>query len=233
MEPSKFEKHIIEKLSSREIKPSEAAWDSIAETLENKHGVRKNKSTYWYAIAASLIGLLLVSIFVLSKDNEVFTEEDKIVVSPSEEVKKEEKKTNVLEAEKVIAFDKENQKIEVSKAEDNNEILMNDLVEVEKKPQISDSIERVLDVKIFEVVAQVNELEKSKVISDAEVDSLLRKAQDEILMDKIFRKDKSVDALNLLTEVENELDQSFRDQIFEQLKTGYFKIKTAVADRNN
>jgi len=37
----------------------------------------------------------------------------------------------------------------------------------------------------------------------------------------------------LLTEVEGELDQSFRDQIFEKLKSGFLKVRTAVADRNN
>ena len=35
-----------------------------------------------------------------------------------------------------------------------------------------------------------------------------------------------------LTEVEDELDQSFRDQIFDSLKEGFLKVRTAVADRN-
>jgi len=35
-----------------------------------------------------------------------------------------------------------------------------------------------------------------------------------------------------LAEVEDELDESFRDQIFDALKTGYLKLRTAVADRN-
>ncbi len=232
MEPSKFEKHIVEKLSSREINPSDAAWDRISKTLDNKQEVRKNKRVYWYAIAASFIGLLFVSFFVLNKNNEVFPEEDKIVASPSEEVKKVEEEIKIMDKE-VITFEKEDRKIEVTNTESNTETFINDWVETKENPQISDSIEKVLDFKIYEVVAQVNELEKSKAISDAEVDSLLRKAQDEILLDKIFQKDKSVDAVSLLAEVENELDQSFRDQIFEKLKTGYFKIKTAVADRNN
>ena len=31
---------------------------------------------------------------------------------------------------------------------------------------------------------------------------------------------------------EDELDESFRDQIFDALKSGYLKLRTAVADRN-
>ncbi|CAN0604335.1 unnamed protein product, partial [Ectocarpus sp. 12 AP-2014] len=74
---------------------------------------------------------------------------------------------------------------------------------------------------------------QNSTVTDAEVDSLLTRAQDEILRDKIFNKDKSVDAMALLTEVEDELDKSFRDQIFDSLKAGFIKVRTAVADRNN
>ena len=83
------------------------------------------------------------------------------------------------------------------------------------------------------IVAQLDVLEQYSAITDAEVDSLLKRAQDEILRDKLFNTDKSVDALALLTEVEGELDQSFRDQIFNSLKASFIKVRTAVADRNN
>ena len=70
-------------------------------------------------------------------------------------------------------------------------------------------------------------------ITDAEIDSLLRAAQQELFTDKILNSEGKVDAMALLTEVEEELDDSFRDQIFEALKQGYLKVRTAVADRNN
>ena len=69
-------------------------------------------------------------------------------------------------------------------------------------------------------------------VTDAEVDSLLRAAQRQILTDKLFADSGSVDAMSLLAEVEDELDESFRDQIFDALKSGYLKLRTAVADRN-
>ena len=76
-------------------------------------------------------------------------------------------------------------------------------------------------------------LEQYSTVTDAEVDSLLKRAQQEILREKIFKTDKSVDALALLTEVEGELNQSFRDQIFNSLKASFIKVRTAVAARNN
>ncbi|MEM9649705.1 MAG: hypothetical protein AAF969_14605, partial [Bacteroidota bacterium] len=88
--------------------------------------------------------------------------------------------------------------------------------------------------KINEVVAQVRLLESVNTeVSDAEVDSLLRAAQRDILSEQLFTPEGGVDAMALLTEVEDELDESFRDQIFDALKDGYFKLRTAVADRNN
>jgi hypothetical protein len=36
----------------------------------------------------------------------------------------------------------------------------------------------------------------------------------------------------LLNQAETELDLSVRDQLFEALKSGYLKVRTAVADRD-
>jgi hypothetical protein len=76
-------------------------------------------------------------------------------------------------------------------------------------------------------------LEQSSQVTDAELDSLLRNAQEAIVREQLFNTDKTVNAIALLTEVEDELDQSFRTQIFQSLKTGFLKVRTAVADRNN
>ena len=42
-----------------------------------------------------------------------------------------------------------------------------------------------------------------------------------------------IDASDLLQDVEADLDQSFRDKVFKTLKSSYYSVKTAVADRNN
>ena len=70
-------------------------------------------------------------------------------------------------------------------------------------------------------------------VTDAEVDSLLRHAQRELLADKAFNESNGVDAQELLAGVEDELNKSFRDQVFEKHKNGFVKVRTAVADRNN
>jgi len=49
----------------------------------------------------------------------------------------------------------------------------------------------------------------------------------------VFQDNGKVDAMALLIEVEDEIDQSFRDRIFKKLKDGLFKARTAIANRNN
>ncbi len=70
-------------------------------------------------------------------------------------------------------------------------------------------------------------------LADAAVEQLLRDARQEILAERSARQQTTVDAMALLSEVETDLDRSFRDQIFEKLKAGYTRVRTAIADRNN
>lgn len=96
-------------------------------------------------------------------------------------------------------------------------------------------LEQMINDKVAELVTQVDVLEQysTVTVTDAEVDSLLKWAQEEILRENLFKTNTTVDATVLLAAVEDELDQSFRDQIFNSLKAGFIKVRTAVAERNN
>jgi len=58
----------------------------------------------------------------------------------------------------------------------------------------------------------------------------LFKAQQEIHSKKLLYKNK-VDAMELLSIVEDELEANFRDRVFEALGDGYKKVRTAVVNR--
>ncbi|MCB0445367.1 MAG: hypothetical protein KDC68_06915, partial [Gelidibacter sp.] len=78
------------------------------------------------------------------------------------------------------------------------------------------------------------DLKEKGTISDEAIDALLNQAQKEITLQKLYNEDvKTVDANALLQDVETDLQQSFRDKVFEALQTSYDKVKTAVAQRNN
>ncbi|MBQ4916058.1 hypothetical protein J8L85_16510 [Maribacter sp. MMG018] len=256
MEPDKFEKYIKGKLEEREIAPSAGAWEKISGQLAKEKS--NDKPLYfWLGIAASVVVLVGVTfLFFNDQGNVVPSETIKVVTADEDNVQKTE-----LEKDVEGLVEKSSEEIVLTQKEVSPVIKENN-VAVVKKNVVKDEIstesgdealaeaseekvlpndnqleillpDSILNEKIAEVVAQVDSLELNGEITDAEVDSLLLKAQKDILRERLFNKDNSVNAMALLTEVEDELDQSFRDQILESLKTGFLKVRTAVADRNN
>lgn len=239
----KLEKHIEKTLKKRRIVPSAQAWDKISGQIQAPEKQKENK---WpmYAVAASFIGILLVSIFFFRNENPSVNSPQVVVdENPQEESIKpnddnlvplelEQNQTKVTESEIEKKPIKNSNPIEIASTT-SKESISERANDQPLKDAVLKSPVGLIAQKVNEVVAQVTLLENSNnEVSNAEVDSLLRAAQRQILSDKIFKSDR-VDAMALLTEVEDELDESFRDQIFDALKDGYVKLRTAVADRNN
>ena len=65
-----------------------------------------------------------------------------------------------------------------------------------------------------------------------DVEALLNNARREIETQRIINNPK-VDATALLEDVEWELEESFRDKVFDALGEGYNKVRTAVSERND
>lgn len=253
METDKFEQHIRTKLNEREITPSKKAWSKISEQLD-VNSPSKKSGYFWMGIAASVLVLLGTVLVFLNSDVDELNIEIEVVEVPSEKVLNKintETQRNIKEDDNEMIVSKSNAKspIEVvtsdevvlsTREEKEFIILKNDVAASDAlNKEINDSFgsivlsEAVLDEKIAEVLAQVDAMELNANITDAEVDSLLQNAQQDIIRENLFNQNHSVNAMALLTQVEEELDQSFRDQIFESLKTGFLKVRTAVADRNN
>ncbi len=249
METDKFEKHIKEQFKNREIEPSENAWAKISSELNTDD--RKKKPVYlWMGIAASVMVLIGFALFYFNGSDNINEIPFQVVDTNNEKLEEKIRTESVPILEKepeAVAKNDDLEKINsvVDKKQEsikNKEIIsIEDEIEVafvahvvsDKKGGKLEISDDIINTKVAGIVAQIDVLEQYSAVTDAEVDSLLKRAQQEILREKIFKTDKSVDALALLTEVEGELDQSFRDQIFNSLKASFIKVRTAVADRNN
>ena len=249
METDKFEKHIKSKLQEREINPSENAWSKISSELKNDE-IEKKPVYLWLGVAASIVVLLGVALFYMNSTNEL--NESPIELVDIEDNNKVEdiiaKDPDQLKEEHIVVLKTETkpesialEEVEIDVPNEKESIILDEAIEVavvehESADQSTSKLEvsdEIINSKVADIVAQIDVLEQYSTVTDAEVDSLLKRAQDEILRERIFNKDNTVDAMALLTEVEEELDQSFRDQIFNSLKAGFIKVRTAVADRNN
>lgn len=217
--------------------PSENAWSKIEDQLGSSADAKKKG--YWaYGIAAGFIGILFVSIFFLSQLGTEVVPTQEVVDTGDTNLDV----SNTLEIQESLVEHPENTSEMVHKdaVQENRQLPNEVLVQSALQPKFLDekmvedfvTLEKV-DTKIAEVMTQVAILEQTQgVISDATVDSLLRTAQKELLGERILGESQSVDALALLSDVEDELNQSFRDQLFEKLKDGYVKVRSAIAFRN-
>lgn len=129
---------------------------------------------------------------------------------------------------------------EVSQAEwiqqDDTEILLEEhlkelgLADLLLEEEIDDAI---LWQKLDEVLAQAGKIQgDSGVVSDAEIDALLLLAAEDISNNRP-ELGVHVNPDALLYEVERELEESFRLRVFELLKQGLEKTRTAVVNRMN
>ncbi|MDT0675707.1 hypothetical protein [Autumnicola musiva] len=255
MAPIKFEEHIKEQLEKRQISPSEASWDKLEARLDAAENKDRRNSKWWIGVAAAVVAVLVIA-------GSVFTAEDvtntpQIVEQPvektsspsvKEELKPEthiaseevEKELFVEEdSEKTSGFRKpqENMKTEVAQTETVNQLKEKGITDsTSVNPAIQNQPEEaVFRSKLEEIIAAVNSAEREKGnIKNAEVNSLLAEAAKEISREAgMANATEVVDANALLRAVEGELDESFRQKVFEMLKEGVIKARTAVVTRNN
>ncbi len=95
---------------------------------------------------------------------------------------------------------------------------------------LNDELQIEISHKIKEVASIVSSLQnQNQAVTDDEIEQLLRKAQLEITTERILTSN-TIDASALLLDVESELDDTFKERVFEALKTGFKKLKTSVAE---
>ncbi|MFT4832236.1 MAG: hypothetical protein ACI815_001889 [Psychroserpens sp.] len=252
MAPMKFEEQMKDKLDQRTLKPSEKAWETIASQLDATKGSKRRNTFFWYGIAAGFIGIILLSaIYFLGQDQAT---PDQYKVVETEKLGKEEPKKSELEQQVTLGA-QENSSANIVpgntvnnavasvqhkdgdhlKNSPNTDAIIN-IAQQDKweaKVTLPNQTNEVINAKIAQLVEQADWLDQNQMkVTDAEIDSLLRRAQHEIIQEQLFRKDNTIDAMALLTQVEDEMDQSFRDQIFDALRDGFLKVRTAVATRN-
>ena len=255
MAPIKFEEQLKEKLEERQLKPSEDSWDKLNSQLDAKDN--KNQGFWWLGIAAStIIVLVVIATVFIEKTENVETISVDIEKPSNIELNKDINVVDVVSEEKTEAS-KEDEQVEVKNRNNQKKIIdaipVNNNLKKEQQKLVTQKTKAVIadnspretilkdvdlnfeDQKAKEIVAQIQSLQQLEEVSEAEIDALLRAAQKEITLKKLYNESlEKIDANALLLSVEDELEeQSFRTRVFEMLKSGYREVKTAVVERNN
>ena len=254
MAPIKMEENFKERLDKRRITPSENAWEKLSLKLDESDKSGNKKYFRWIGIAASIIGVLLISNIVFNTN-----QNDKtlpvIVDSPSDiqidSPQFNSEKITESNPEPLLDIDREpvlqSKNTAIAKKSIPQEVAevagspKNTLNESEKTNQLKNSF----DLEIIEKTGQNKPIEDALLAEnvvndevevtdlDSEINSLLADAQKKINSEKNkLSNNKFVDANLLLEGIENDLEESFRDKVFNSIVTGYNTIRVAIADRN-
>ena len=248
MGPNKIEKQFREKLGSREIQPSAQAWDRLDAMLSVAEEKKTKRSPFlsfqFIGIAAGILVLLTVGMFLFNQkganikpeNNVVNTETKKDTVqNPTKNSQKPILK-NVIQTEAVVSS--ETQQATDNRQQTTNKSIINQKTTVNQNQIIN---EKVNPYQKQEVIAQKEtpKLDDRKEIiikkdinikSDAVLVADLDKTSKQTSSQKSTVK---VDAKSLLSQVDGEVEYTFRERVLNKMNKNYKEIKVALANRNN
>lgn len=238
MEPNNtIDNQFREKLNNREIKPSTTAWDrldamlAVADSNNTVEEKKKTKRSFgWMYVAASFLGFILIATVFLSQTEELIdpgkapiVNETTVIPSEADVIKTE---TITPKAEQTIAntenkSSKNTKTIVNQKTINQNQTVVQHQNEVVEKSQLPTSNSELLT-------------EASPQKSDyASVDELLaavkKNKKDKLFQDKATVR---VNSNDLLSQVDGELELSFRQKVIKSVSKNYQEVKVALSTRN-
>lgn len=246
MEPNNIEKQFREKLNSREIKPSQNAWDrldamlTVADPSVSELAKQKPKRNYrWMYFAASFLGFILIAtVFLNQTQDAIDVPIQKVVFEPNEVENNKKSLNEILE---VTPKNTETVKVETSeKSTKNND--QKDVIQLSQKPTNVKSTAAAIALnsnpttrKSSTVVPELSSNEQINQKTEVKVNAnSLASVDNQILNQAVANNTQvvKVNANNLLSQVDDELELSFRERVIQSVNKKYREVKVAVIKRN-
>lgn len=230
MEPNNFENKIKEKLGSRELKPTEMAWDRLDAMLTVQENQKKKKNFSSIYVAASFFILASVGFWMLNNErgNNMIIDKNNVVFekSTSDSIRYNkviDKNGHLLEEDKVT-----------KKSEEANWV--NNSLEIKKKQEYK-VVEKTIvykDVNSGLVMNKdpENKEEKETSIKNIKPDNLLATLEN-IQVTKENNKFKlKVSSSSLLESAEKNQDKDYKETNVDKLTRNFNQVKSLLANRN-
>jgi hypothetical protein len=218
MAQHKIDNQIKSKLNTREIQPSAQAWDRLDAMLTVSENKKSEKGYGWFFVAASLVLFFGLGFFIFNQNEEPKINLSTPVVTTSKDEIDSVKtnKTALISTENTKPILVQNE-ASFSKKEEKN------LKSVEKRELVNE--ENILEGKI---TPSSQHPSSEKLLVEVQIN------QKEIPSD---RKNNSkskikIDAASLLSTVEKELDENYKETTLDKLTRKFQDAKTAIVNRN-
>ncbi|NRS87429.1 hypothetical protein HNQ02_000329 [Flavobacterium sp. 7E] len=236
MESNKFDKNIKVKMEARTIAPSADAWGKL-EAMMSVADKPKRKYVWWY-IAASFVGLLLVSsiFFNQSISNKINTSNSVVLEQVQTSSSLEE---SAISNEEDALPQKGSRDIVHKKREAKG-------IKSTISSDVMRASERVRKQK-NQVVLYANPIVKVSIINQKSSKHLEELVSSEVPVvenltpnDLTFANEKPVsqtrsvhvNATRLLSQVDQELELTFREKVINKISRNYQSVKVALENRN-
>jgi hypothetical protein len=232
---NKLEKEFKSQLDQREIKPSAAAWDRLDAMLTVGEEKTVKPIYNWIYIAASIIGFLAIGYVFFSNPAELVDVKRTEVVENNvsnptiDSINKEpqtpiqiQKEIEVI-ADNQVATQKKNSAISTSQ-KINKQIAVPQNQIAQTANTNKNSVEQQIEKSIHNQKAnEFNQISPNHITNESQIAQVSTKAMNPTV---------KVNASNLLFEVDNELELSFREKVIRKIDKNYKTVKVALANRN-
>ncbi len=245
MEPNNIENQIKQKLESRTIQPSAQAWDRLDAMLTVAEKPKRNFN--WMYIAASFIGFVFIATVYLSQTEPLIdVPKNNVVIGvPKAKTQMQDEAVLLEKTNKEVLVAEENSKIKQS-----NSVLVYQSKTVESK-KIKNQNTQVSIINQKAIANNQNQetqkevfINKQQILINTEpikpnyvnVDELLAAAEAPSPSKNVKvvnnKSVVSVNANNLLDQVDGELELTFRQSVIKTVSKKYQTVKVALSNRN-
>lgn len=227
MEQNKLENEFKNKLNQREINPSENSWDRLDAMLTVAEEKKSKRSYSWIYIAASIIGFAFLGTFFFTQsDQKATVESNEIVIENNQNV------VPKKESLSIIPLDSKSERIaemsELKKVNKNsrdaNSIIKNQVAQNANSDNLIPITEKEQTNQETEQFASSNRIDKSVDEMLAAVQTTSKAANSKTVV--------KVNSNILLSQVDGELELSFREKVINKVNKNYQTVKVALANRN-
>ncbi|WMW78197.1 hypothetical protein RF683_01780 [Flavobacterium sp. 20NA77.7] len=222
-----FEKQLKKSIQNRTITPSESSWDRLDAMLAVRENNKTTKKNYWLPIAASLLLFSSIGYFFYNQNTneKPFQQQSKTsIVQKNEQnlTRKNgiESKINTSTTKLATSTFRTNEAINSSSTSSQNKTeIKNNLPQL-----VNNNLEQTNEISSISTTEQKSYSYITPERLLAEVEG--RKAMSTTT--KTFKPAVKVNANELLSSVENELNQTFKEKALQKFK----EAKSAFANRN-
>lgn len=225
MAQHKIDNQIKEKLNAREIQPTDQAWDRLDAMLTVSEQKKSTKGYGWFFVAASMLLFFGLGFFLFHEnDQPKNTDSNPVVTTTNEE-------NDAIKTNKTAIISTENIKPILVQNEANNPKLRRNPQSVETKVLIK--VTNEIQENPSTITHQPSPI-NNKYVMPENLLSEVQVNEKEISLDKknSVKPKIKIDAAGLLSTVEKELDQNYKETTLDKLTKKFQDAKSALANRN-